>query len=287
MTPAPRDGIGIRWTIGDVSDRGFEALGLSIRGAWRIFGGNAAYTVCVNKISPGRARAQVGPVPGPVEWLDATDAMPQFLQERFDEAMAEGVGWKLAPLRVHPGRFELSLDNDCILWGLPPTIGHWLSRDDGGCLMAEDVRACYGQFETLCGREPRNAGIRGLPPGFDLEAALHRALAGADAVHGHGIRLTSELDEQGLQTAALSPYPGGAPGAVLLDEVSVCSPFWPHRPGLGLYGAHFVGLNSRHIPWDYYDRPADDWMTGHWETHRQTIHQKLDMGPAISVGGCA
>jgi hypothetical protein len=281
MNTPPSTGIGIRWTIGDVSDRGFEALGLSIKGAWRIFGENAAYAVCVNTLSVASARARAGQTPAPVTWHDASGALPGFLRDRLDDAMAEGVGWKLAPLRLFPDRFELSLDNDCILWGKPPTLCRWLAQADGACLMAEDVRTCFGQFETMCGSEPRNAGIRGLPPGFDLEAALRGALARADALHRRKIKLTSELDEQGLQTAALSRESGGAPCAVMLDEVSVCSPFWPHRPELGPYGAHFVGLNSRRIPWDYYDRPADEWMAEHWNRHRPTVCRKVGMEPAM------
>jgi hypothetical protein len=278
MSIAHQARIGIRWTIGDVSARGFEALGLSIAGAWRIFGETAAYAVCVNTVPLSLARARVGAMPVPVEWHDATGALPAFLRERLDGGMAEGVGWKLAPLRIFPDRFELSLDNDCILWGRPPTLAHWLGQTDGACLMAEDVRACFGQFQTMCGPEPRNAGIRGLPPGFDLEAALRGALARADALHGRKVTLTSELDEQGLQTVALTREIGGSPRAVTLDEVSVCSPFWPHRPELGTHGAHFVGLNSRHIDWDYYDRPADDWMSGHWSRYRPILCEKVGIG---------
>ena len=39
--------VGIRWTIGNVSTRGFEALRLSIWGAWKAFGPDAIYVVCV------------------------------------------------------------------------------------------------------------------------------------------------------------------------------------------------------------------------------------------------
>ena len=45
---------------------------------------------------------------------------------------------------------------------------------------------------------------------------------------------------------------------------AICSPFHPHRPEPGRCGAHFVGLNARHLAWNYYDRPADAWMADHW-----------------------
>jgi hypothetical protein len=262
--------IGVRWTLGDVGERGFEALRLSIWGARRIFGPRAAYAVCVNTIPVAEARRKTGDLPDGVIWHDATDDFPAFLRRHFDGGMAEGVGWKLAPLRFFPHRYELSLDNDCILWEMPEAIRRWIEeRDTDRCVMAEDVAACFGQFEGLCGTEPRNAGIRGLPPGFDLGRALRQLL------EEHHVLMHSELDEQGLQTAALSR--NGALRVVTLDEVTICSPFYPHLPHLGRCGAHFVGLNARHIPWDYYDRPADDCMTDHWEGHRAALYERVGL----------
>jgi hypothetical protein len=265
--------VGVRWTLGDVSDRGFEALRLSIFGAFKLFGDAARYAVCVNSIPLRRAREQTGALPVEVDWHDATDLMPGFLRERFDRKMAEGVGWKLAPLRLFPDRHEISLDNDCILWSMPDAVKQWLAGSQPGrCLMAEDVKTCFGQFASLCSPEPRNAGLRGLPPGFDLDSALRDALNKIESELGRRVQLSSELDEQGLQTAALSLQV--PPLAVILDDVTICSPFHPHRPHLGRCGAHFVGLNARHIPWRYYDRTADDCMTSHWHRHRAGLYER-------------
>lgn len=271
---SPTQPIGIRWTVGDVSPRGFEALRLSIWGAWGLFGPEAEYIVCVNTIPLAEARRRTGEIPGRVGWRDTDHALPASLAALLDAGLAEGAGWKLAPLRCFPGRHEISLDNDCILWDMPAGMDRWLRGEKPGqCLMAEDVRACFGRFAELCGPEARNAGIRGLPPGFDFEAALHEVLSMQEAREGARLRMSSELDEQGLQTAALSRF--GPPLAVSLDDVTICSPFYPHLPDLGRCGAHFVGLNARHIAWDYYDRPADEWMTDHWNRHRGTLYEKV------------
>jgi hypothetical protein len=141
-------------------------------------------------------------------------------------------------------------------------------------LVAEHVRGCYGQFDTLCPPEPRNAGIRGLPPGFDFEAAVRRAIARRERLAGMPVVFAEEedLDEQGLQVAALSRH--GPVRAVALDDVSVCSPFHPHLPDLGRCGAHFVGLNPRSIDWDDDDRPADAWMDEHWARHRPALYER-------------
>jgi hypothetical protein len=151
---------------------------------------------------------------------------------------------------------------------MPAAVGSWLATHDR-CLIAADVRAAFGQFAELCGPEPRNSGIRGLPPGFDLGAAFLRVLARRPG------RLDTELDEQGLQVAAISI--DRAPLVVNLDEVSICSPFHPHLPDLGSCGAHFVGLNLRHIPWDYYGRPADQWQAEHWERHRPALYAAIGL----------
>ena len=121
---------------------------------------------------------------------------------------------------------------------MPQAIDAWLSgRATDACALAEDVAPAFGQFAPLCGGAPRNTGIRGLPPGFDLGAALDEVLA------VHPVRLVSELDEQGLQVAALSR--AGPALAVTLEDVAICSPFPPHLQQLERCGAHFVGLNMR------------------------------------------
>src|SRR5690606_33605055 len=163
--------LGIRWTIGDVSDQGFEALQCSIWGAWNAFGPDTAYAVCVNTVSLDRARSLTGVVPEAVRWHWVARDLPAFLIDHVDAAMAEGVAWKLAPVRMYPDRYELSLDNDCILWDVPEAIRAWLAHGEG-CVLAEDVRRCFGKFSALCGPRPMNLGIRGIPPGLDLGDAL-------------------------------------------------------------------------------------------------------------------
>jgi hypothetical protein len=276
-------GLGIRWTVGNVSARGFEALQLSIWGAWRIFGSEAAYCVCVNTIGLDRARAMTGELPLPITWRDTTMEIPSVVREHMDAGMAEGCGWKLAPLRLFPSCYELSLDNDCILWDLPEALRVWLSGEQPGrCVMAQDVKACFGQFSGQCGGKALNAGIRGLPPSFNLDDALGIALRRRQAELGESVMLSSELDEQGLQTAALSLR--GEPLVVTLEEVTVCSPFWPHLPHLGRCGAHFVGLNAPHIAWRYYDRPADEWMTEHWEKHKPVLCERVGLALSSVAG---
>jgi hypothetical protein len=263
--------LAIRWTIGDVSERGFEALQLSLWGAWKAFGPAASYVVCVNTVSCREARARTGVVPEAVTWRGAS-GLPSFLRGHMEVGMAEGVAWKFAPLRTAENSWELALDNDCILWAMPAAVRQWLEAGDYRlCLLEEDVKRCLGQFEDFCGPEACNTGIRGLPPGFDLAAALQEVLA------QRPVMLRSELDEQGLQTAALSRTK--PPLLVSLDDVTICSPFWPHTPRLGACGAHFVGLNARELPWHYYDRPATQWVEENWRRHLPMLRHAVELPP--------
>jgi hypothetical protein len=264
------DRLALRWTVGDISPRGYEALRLSLWGAWRMFGSKPHYVVCVNTIAADEAARRTGAVPPGVRWLGVDRAqIPEFLRSRVDGEMAEGVAWKFAPLRLYPEHFELSLDNGCILWQMPDGISRWLA-DGRRCVIAEDVRACFGRFADQCGPEPRNSGIRGLPPKFDLGAALQTVLATRPDEP-----LTSELDEQGLQVAAVSR--AEAPYVVRVHEVTICSPFPPHLPHMGRCGAHFVGVNERHYAWASEGRPAEDWIAEHFDRHRGALLERVGL----------
>jgi hypothetical protein len=268
--------LGVRWTIGDVNPAGFEALGLSIWGARRLFGPESRYVVCVNTVSVDEARRRTGDVPDGIEWRDNTAEVPAFLRPHLDASMAQGVAWKLAPLRIFTDRYELALDNDCILWDIPEAIRAWLA-DLGTTrpLVAEDVVRAYGQFEDLCGPRPINLGIRGLPPAYDNEAALARILA------RKGAQLTSGSDEQGLQVAAI--VTSCDPLVVSIEEVSICSPFPPHLPHLGTCGVHFVGINAKNLAGEINGRPITEYLREHWERHRSALIERVRPGAACQT----
>lgn len=128
-----------------------------------------------------------------------------------------------------------------------------------------------------------NSGIRGLPPGFPLRQEMIAALAAQQLRTSAPVLLKSELDEQGLQAAALqlrSPCL-----LVRTEEVSICSPFWPGQPEPGSCGVHFVGLNARHLPWNYYDRPADIVRREHWDKYRPMLYSNagLELTPPLAL----
>jgi hypothetical protein len=200
--------------------------------------------------------------------------LPERLRPHIDDGFAEGVACKLAPLRTYPERYELALDNDCILWDLPETMSHWL-QSETGYLLAEDTDRYLGSFDCFCPPGNLNSGIRGLPPGKDLGPAIDAVMREASEANGAPVQFTSETEEQGMQAAAICRM--DPLFLVKTSEVSICSPFWPRSPELGVCGAHFVGMNSRHFPWNYYDRPADIWLDEHWRRHRPALYEKAGL----------
>jgi hypothetical protein len=91
------------------------------------------------------------------------------------------------------------------------------------------------------------------------------------------VLLESELDEQGLQIAALSLT--NRPLVVSLEEVTICSPFYPLLPHLGRCGAHFVGINVRNIPWSYCGQPATELRLKHWRDLRAELYRRVGLEP--------
>ncbi len=172
---------------------------------------------------------------------------------------------------------ELSLDNDVVLWSEPPALAAWCA-DGRRCLLAEDVCRAFGQFADRCGARALNTGIRGLPPGFDYAARLRATLA------RQPVQLDSELDEQGLQVATLVD---DAPYVVPLEDVTICSPFPPHVAHLGRHGAHFVGLNTRRLPFRLYDgRPSELVRAEHFDARLPELLLRLGAA-AAAVTPCA
>jgi hypothetical protein len=271
----------IRWTVGDVSRQGLEALALSIEGAHAIFGAAAQLVVCANSIDLCSARERVGPAAHFADWVDCSTSMPTWLSDHMDGSMAQGVAWKFASLSLFQGRRILSLDNDVILWRMPDSIQAWLDEPDAA-LIAEDVRCCYGQFATHCPSEARNSGITGIPAEWDYQQKLRDRL--------QGVRLTSEADEQGLQTAVLT---AARHKVVPLSEVSISGYFRPHMLELGSCGAHFVGVNVKRTATTWNERPCEVYIYEYWDYRKSEVERLVreqsrsaDGDSVASENGC-
>lgn len=134
-------------------------------------------------------------MPGGTDWQPVARVVPELLRPFLDDGMSEGTAWALVPLQLAPDGFELSLASDVIPWRLPEALRRWLAEPEARHrVVAADVVPASGAFAAPCGPEPRNTGIRGLPPGLDYGAEIAAVLA------DHPVALTSELEEHARAT---------------------------------------------------------------------------------------
>ena len=155
-----------------------------------MFGREAGYVICVNSVPLELAKGRTGELPEGVSWREVgRDEVPGWLEARLDPEMAEGVGWKLVPAQVWPERWEIALDNDCIVWAMPEGMLEFLERRDR-TLMAEDADRCLGQFDALAPAGRINSGIRGVAAGVwaggGVAGGARRGRTGGGAAVGAG-----------------------------------------------------------------------------------------------------
>ena len=218
-----------RWTIGPATADGFRCLRLSIDSFLRHY--DCEPVVCYNGPEPDITcrkidqKSYLTPLPVP----------------------PVGVAWKLYPPRLASDRHELVVDNDVVLNERLPQIDAFLSRD---CtlLLCETSRT-YGRFSShvpagLC----VNSGLYGMPPGFDLGAAVSGYLGDGWERNAFGEHAESfTFDEQGLVAMALS----GHGDCEFVPHTYVTNCETELVPGKG---HHFIGLNRR-----AFHRPFRSW----------------------------
>ncbi|HEX6736793.1 MAG TPA: hypothetical protein VF310_00840 [Vicinamibacteria bacterium] len=277
MTPITAPRIGIRWTIGDLKPRGFEALRLSILGAWKLFGTRAAYAVCVHTVPTGEVRKRVGPVPAAVAWVDVTPGWSRsFIFAHSGPGRADGEAWKLVPPRLFVDRFEIALDSTVILWERPAALEAWLEEaHPRRALLMDDPWPQHGAFARTERPRPGRPSIRGLPPEFDVVAAWRATLREQPAY------LVRAADAHGLQVAALSREL--EPRRVSLRDVPLCSPLPGHAPEVGRRGACFVGLEPS-LPGRDAPSRVEQEVGEHWDRYRAELYRRLDAGlPLVPI----
>jgi hypothetical protein len=72
---------------------------------------------------------------------------------------------------------------------------------------------------------------------------------------------------------------------VSTDDVSICSPFPNHQQHLGSCGAHFVGLNTKRMPWILDGRGAHEVIREHWDSYRNELTRLVASNcPSPSTG---
>jgi hypothetical protein len=229
----------IRYTIGKVSEAGWEILFESVRLMKKVYPEFDLF-VCHNKMTRAET-TRLGNLG--VELVVQDDVVPPFHFLDHDEGKIRNFCWKLIPARLRPHGHELWVDNDIIFRDRLPTIDRWLMMQT--VIISSGFNRDYGRFTGLLQNdEPYCAGLFGLPPNFDFEAAIIGACGGQP--------LTG-FDEQGLVALVVSKFFDRL--VVPQEEMALLSEMWKPM-GIRWFpmGLHFARANrfSDHFCWRLY-----------------------------------
>lgn len=163
----------IRWTFGETrarktSAQAWDMLECSLKFARFLFS-NADYVVCYNNLTREvrdiveRISRENG-----AHALDVSEMLPPNL--RINEV--KNSWWKYSPTRIAVDKYEIVMDNDVVLWELPPTL---LQAIETRSLVAltDATGQYYGDFhEAVIRSNPTlrlNAGLVGMPEGYAID----------------------------------------------------------------------------------------------------------------------
>jgi len=140
------------------------------------------------------------------------------------------------PERYDPMAHELWMENDHIMWAIPPGMQRWLERDDATLAWIVDWDY-YGNYAERVGYFRACPGMFGLPPGVVMLAP---------PIEERG----DDQAEQGYIASWLREHPPHE--IVTHDEVSAYMPnhdILRHTHSkLGTHGVHLPGLNRGWSP---------------------------------------
>jgi hypothetical protein len=215
----------IRWTVGSVSDCGFDCLIKSVELMKGILGCTCEYAICYNNLT----KNQMDSLPKVDIVIDAESY--SFLYDTLKPETRYGTAWKLYPARIRKESHEIILDNDIVLYKLPKKIINFLSSNDI-VLTKSFIRSYYGVLEELVPDNFNiNTGVLCLPPNYDFEKEIDYN------IKKFKIKWEDHFSEQTLIAHIMSKYK-----CELIDtsEIFVTA----EEFNLGSCGVHFVGLNK-------------------------------------------
>jgi hypothetical protein len=235
----------VRWTIGPVTSIGYEILLESIS-RFSILYPEFKKILCFNHIDKLILKKLTDSCDF---YQSSADDVPCLLclpDKNIEEAT--GCGWKLAPPRLNPQGLELFIDNDLIIRKRLPQIDLWLKNGDYG-LIAEGLnrKRMYGIFDSFVPPNIHaNAGLFGLPPGFDFGKQIADY---ANYLNG-GL---GGYNEQGLTVATVVNMPKYIMVPLSKLHISEDHSEFPQKIPDAI---HFVGANRKewHRGWAHYKK---------------------------------
>lgn len=220
----------IRWTIGPVSDNGFECLNYSYKKIFEIYGDYFDYLVCYNNLD---AR-QIKKLPR----IKQTD-QKKLKKEINIEFPKKNPAWKLYAPRFNLNGYEILLDNDIVIY--KDIFSNLLNKEN--IFVTEAISRSYSKkYENLIPKNFNiNSGFLCLPPNFDFQEEISKEIINLKINKWENF-----FDEQSLVAIILSKQNARI---ISLKDIFVC--YSEMREAN--YGLHFVGLNANnHKFWDKY-----------------------------------
>lgn len=214
----------IRWTTCESTKEGRRCLHTAVRSMKKLIS-DADYVICHNNIPP-HLRTTLPKIP-----LLSQDTCVNALPEP-----PKGPAWKLYPPRLRLNSHEIMLDNDLIIYKMPPLFNEFLESSNL-IVVTEAYRRSYsGPLERLIPSGFNiNSGVLCLPPGFDFKSRLEKE------INTYGLEWNDHFDEQTLVAYVLSQHKNVK--IIPQSEIAVSA----HYLNFGTHGCHFVGLNSTNL----------------------------------------
>ena len=166
----------IRWNIGEseaykLNKAAFEMLYYSIGFSKLIFKSlnrPIEYYICYNNLRM-KSELKLNKISKKysIQSIDVSHLLPL----RFKNSKLKNSWWKHSISRINRNSFEIIMDNDVILWVIPPTLKIALNQNALVALQ-DGVGKFYGDFlksvEKVNSSLTLNAGLLGCPPGFEI-----------------------------------------------------------------------------------------------------------------------
>ena len=204
---------------------------------------DADFAICYNNVSQeGLNRLSTIATENGTRLVDVSDLLPKSLRNTH----VKNSWWKYAPGRLAPERYEIVMDNDLVLWKVPPTLEEAIGRNMLVAL-TDGVGQFYGEFSREAGQLQAtlrlNAGLLGMPPGFEVNLRELDASNLTDFFHS----------EQGFSAVTYLRYTGNK-CLIPLSEVPQLNATEMRAEELVAdhCGGHFCGCSYGHF--DFWQR---------------------------------
>lgn len=218
----------IRWTLGNVSNEGFDVLLKSIF-YWKKNYKDLFFTiVCYNEANPEHI---IELKKNEVNLFDQIKEYKNYSEKYLWKPAL--CGWKLYPARLNLNSHEIFCDNDIIITKKLHIIDEFLNSDM--VFSCSAIKRCFGNFDGLIPQGLKfNNGFFGVPPLFDLESKVKE------------IQIKSQMngwydffDEQGLISSIFLKHKNFK--TISMNEVYNCFKNFKYCDGM-----HFCGINKGH-----------------------------------------